>query len=624
METEETFAAALADHEGGRFAAAEAGYRAVLAREPGHPQANNNLAVLLRRAQRWEEAAVCLRMAVAGWPEDAGVRSNFACTLGDQGRVVEAMAAMRVALALSPEAPGSWFNAGNLLKSARNREGARIAYGRAIRLDPDMGEALSNLGDCQREDGALTQAVESYLAAIRARPDLPQPFVNLGEALKEQGRITEAIGILQKGLEHHPDMALMRSNLLLTLHYSPWVPPEVIARAHVHWSERHARPLFDGAKGFANDRDPNRRLRIGYVSPDFCHHACAHFIEPLLREHDRGTVEVLCYATARRRDDMTLRMEALAAGWRSLADLDDAAAAALIERDRIDILVDLAGHTAGGRPLLFARRPAPVQVTWLGYPDTTGMPVVDCRLTDAIADPPDGTDSWHAERLVRLPRGFLAFQPPAGAGPVADPPALANGFVTFGSFNSLAKVTPEVVRVWSTLLGRVPSARLLLKCRGFEDMAVRRAVLRDFARRGVRPERIELLAPVESVADHLRAYDRMDVALDTFPYNGTTTTCEALWMGVPVVTLAGGHHVARVGASLLSNCGLAELIQQSEAGYVDAAASLAGNLPRLSGLRRGMRERIESSALLDHRSFAQTVERAYRAMWRGWTAGRRP
>ncbi len=415
MGAEEAFAAALADHEGGRFAAAEAGYRAVLAREPGHPQANNNLAVLLRRAQRWEEAAACLRMAVAGWPEDAGVRSNLACTLGDQGRVVEALATMRVALALRPEAPGSWFNAGNLLKSAQNRKGAKAAYRRAIRLDPDMGEALSNLGDCQREDGALTLAVDSYLAAIRVRPDLPQPFVNLGEALKEQGRISEAIGILQKGLEHHPDLALMRSNLLLTLHYSPWIPPEVIARAHRHWSERHARPLFDGAKRFANDRDPDRRLRVGYVSPDFCHHACAHFIEPLLREHDRGTVEVLCYATARRRDDMTLRMEALAAGWRSLADLDDASAAALIERDGVDILVDLAGHTAGGRPLLFARRPAPVQVTWLGYPDTTGMPVVDRRLTDAIADPPGDPDGWHAERLVRLPRGFLAFQPPAGA-----------------------------------------------------------------------------------------------------------------------------------------------------------------------------------------------------------------
>lgn len=624
MGMEEAFAAALAEHEAGRFAVAEASYRAVLAREPGHPQANNNLAVLLRRAQRWEEAAVCLRMAVAGWPEDAGVRSNLACTLGDQGRVVEALAAMRVALALSPEAPGSWFNAGNLLKSAQNREGAKLAYRRAIRLNPDMGEALSNLGDCQREDGALTQAVESYLAAIRARPDLPQPFVNLGEALKEQGRISEAIGILQKGLEHHPDMALMRSNLLLTLHYSPWIPPEVIARAHRHWSERHARPLFDGTKRFANDRDPDRRLRVGYVSPDFCHHACAHFIEPLLREHDRGTVEVLCYATARRRDDMTLRMEALAAGWRSLSDLDDAAAAALIERDGVDILVDLAGHTAGGRPLLLARRPAPVQVTWLGYPDTTGMPVVDWRLTDAIADPPGGTAGRHAERLVRLPRGFLAFQPPAGAGPVADPPALANGFVTFGSFNSLAKVTPEVVRVWSALLARVPSARLLLKSRGFEDVAVRSAVLHDFVRRGVRPERIELLAPMESVADHLRTYDRLDVALDPFPYNGTTTTCEALWMGVPVVTLAGRHHVARVGASLLARCGLEELVREDEAGYVEAAAALAGDLARLCGLRRNMRARLKGSALLDHRGFARSVEEAYRAMWRDWTSDGRP
>ncbi|MBP2228899.1 putative O-linked N-acetylglucosamine transferase (SPINDLY family) [Azospirillum agricola] len=623
MGTEGLFAAALAEHEGGRLAAAEAGYRAVLAQEPAHPQANNNLAVMLRQSRRWGEAAACLRTAVAGWPEDAGVRSNLACTLGEQGRLAEATAALQVALALKPDAPGSWFNLGNLLKSARSPEGARAAYRRAILLDPEMGGALSNLGDLLREEGALTQAVESYLAAIRAQPDLPQPFVNLGEALKDQGRITEAIGILQKGLERHPDMALMRSNLLLALHYSPWIPPEVIARAHAHWNERHARPLLDGARRFANDRDPDRRLRVGYVSPDFCHHACAHFIEPLLREHDRGAVEVLCYATGRRRDDMTLRLEALADGWRSLADLDDAAAAALVERDRVDLLIDLAGHTAGGRPLLFARRPAPVQVTWLGYPDTTGMPAVDCRLTDAIADPPGETDGWHAERLVRLPRGFLAFQPPAGAGPVGETPAAANGFVTFGSFNSLAKLTPEVVRVWSALLARMPSARLLLKCHGLEDAAVRDSVRRDFARRGVRPERVELLTPVESAAGHLRAYDRLDVALDPFPYNGTTTTCEALWMGVPVVTLAGRHHVARVGASLLTRCGLDELIGRDEAGYVEAAAALAGDLARLSGLRRGMRARLEGSSLLDHRGFARSVEEACRAMWRGWTSGGR-
>jgi protein O-GlcNAc transferase len=621
MGTEETFVAALAEHEAGRLAAAETGYRAVLAREPGHPQANNNLAILLRRARRREEAVVCLRQAVAAWPEDAGVRSNLACTLSDQGRVALAIAAIRVALALSPEAPGSWFNAGNLLKSAQNPRGAWTAYRRAIRLNPDMGEALSNLGDSQREEGALTQAVESYMAAIRARPDLPQPFVNLGEALKEQGRITEAIGILQKGLEHHPDMALMRSNLLLTLHYSAWVPPEVIARAHAHWNERHARPFFDGRKRFANDRDPDRRLRVGYVSADFRRHACAYFIEPLLREHDRGAVEVLCYATSPQRDDMTLRMETLADGWRSLADLDDTAAAALVESDRVDLLVDLAGHTAGCRPLLFARRPAPVQVAWLGYPDTTGMPAVGWRLTDAVADPPGDAEDRHAERLVRLPHGFLAFQPPVDAGPVAELPALANGFVTFGSFNSLAKVTPEVVRVWSALLARAPSARLLLKSRGFEDVAVRKAVLEDFVRRGVRPERVELMAPTETVADHLRAYDRLDVALDPFPYNGTTTTCEALWMGVPVITLAGRHHVARVGAGLLTRCGLEALVTRDEAGYVEAAAALAGDLARLSELRRGMRARLEVSALLDHRGFARSVEGAYRAMWRDWTSG---
>ncbi|MBK3800197.1 tetratricopeptide repeat protein [Azospirillum brasilense] len=616
--TVRSFAAALEHHRAGRLDAAEAVYRAILRDDPGHAHANNNLAILLRGTGRWEEAAACYRRAVAALPDDAPIRSNLSCALADLDRLAEALAAVRVALSLSPDYADAWFNAGNLLKTERQPERALAAYRRAVRLKPGMGGAHSNMGDVHRDLGESSRAVDCYRAAIQAQPDLPQPVVNLGEALKEQGRITEAIAVFQSGVERHPDLALLHSNLLLALHYTPWVPPEVIARAHAQWNERHARPLMPRNRRFASDRNPDRRLRVGYVSPDFRAHACAHFIEPLLREHDRGAVEIFCYATSNHHDAITERMRSLADGWRSLTALDDAAAAALVERDRIDILVDLAGHTAHSRPLLFARKPAPIQVAWLGYPDTTGMTAIDHRLTDAVADPPGLTDAWHAERLVRLPKGFLAFQPLRFVTARDEPPALANGFVTFGSFNNAAKVTPEVMRVWSAILARVPSARLCLKSRAFGDAPTRERYLRQFAGNGVDPGRVDLLPPMDVIDHHLQAYDRIDIGLDPFPYNGTTTTCEALWMGVPVITLAGRHHVARVGASLLTRCGLTEFIATDEAGYIETAVALAGDTGRLAALRRGMTKRMERSALSDHRGFAAAVEAAYRAMWHSW------
>ncbi len=614
---ETDLATAMADHRAGRLAAAAAGYRAILRDDPAHAHANNNLAILLRATGRGEEAVVRYRQAVRTAPEDAAIRCNLSCALADLDRGDEAAAAVRVALSLRPDHADAWFNAGNLCGTADDA-GAATAYRRALRLVPGMGEALSNLGDVHKRQGDSSLAIDLYHAAIAARPDLPQPVVNLGEALKGQGRIAEAIQVFQSGLERHPGLALLHSNLLFALHYTPWVPPEVIARAHAFWNERHARPLTPFGKRFANDRSPGRRLRVGYVSPDFRAHACAYFIEALLRGHDRAAVEVTGYALSRHEDAVTGRLKALADGWRSLAGLDDAAAAALIERDRIDILVDLAGHTAGGRPLIFARKPAPVQVAWLGYPDTTGMPAIDARLTDAAADPPGRTDCWHAERMIRLPKGFLAYRPPQGIDAPQDPPALAGGVVTFGSFNNAAKVTPEVVRVWSAILRRLPSARLVLKGGAFADPPTCARYARQFADNGVAPDRIELLPPLPATDHHLRAYGRIDIALDTFPYNGTTTTCETLWMGVPVVTLAGRHHVARVGASLLTQCGLPDLVATDEAGYVETAVALAQDRPRLAALRRDLRGMLERSPLLDHQGFASTVEEAYRGLWLRW------
>ncbi|PWC40446.1 tetratricopeptide repeat protein [Azospirillum sp. TSO35-2] len=617
---EAAFGQALTLHRAGRTAEAEAGYRAVLTADPGHPNANNNLAIILRARGDWEEALGCYRRALTRNATDPFVHSNHGCLLLDMGRAAEAEAALRTAITLKPDYAEAHFNLANILRNRGDRDGAKAGYGEALRLKPNMAEALCNLGDLHKGAVELSRAGECFVAALKANPASAEAWNNLGETLKEMGRIEEAIAVFQKGLEAHPNHALMHSNLLLALHYTPAVPAETIFKAHAVWGQRHTDPLLPAGKPHANPRDPDRRLRVGYVSPDFCAHSVAFFAEPLIRAHDRSGFEVFCYHAATRTDVVTERLKGLASGWRSLVGVDDARAAALIEQDGIDILVDLTGHTAGNRLTLFARKPAPVQVTWLGYPDTTGMRAIDWRLSDAIADPEGVADRLSVERIVRLPHGFHSYRPPVDVAPPAEPPSRANGHITFGSFNNTSKVTAEVVRVWSEILTRVPGSRLIIKSAQMGDKETRNRYRNSFVQHGIAAGRIDLLARIHAADGHLRAYDRIDIALDPFPYNGTTTTCEALWMGVPVVTVAGNTHVSRVGASLLTHCGLTDLIAADEAGYIATAVDLAGDPERLSALRRSMRDRLDAAPLTDYQGFARGVEAAYRTMWRDWTA----
>lgn len=622
-EIQARFSQALGDHQAGRRDAAAVGYHAVLARDPGHPHALNNLAVLMRGERRLDEALALYRRALERSSDDASVRSNMGCVLVDQKRDADAAAALRIALALRPDYPDALFNLGNCLRTLGDKTGAMTVYRRATRANPEMAEAYTGIGDLHRDQNELAAAVDSYVTALRRRPGMLEAYNNLGEALKDQGRLGEAAAVIQEGMRHHPNNALMHGNLLLLLHYSAGVPSETIHRAHLDWDERHTRPLLSATPRFANDRAPDRPLRVGYVSPDFCTHSCAYFSEPLLSAHDRDAVEIICYPVSGRHDRMTERFQSLASRWRPLVGMNDDEAAAAIRKDDIDILVDMAGHTGGNRLPVFARKPAPIQVTWLGYPDTTGMVAMDYRLTDAVADPVGEADARASERLVRLTGGFLAFRPVIDVPLAQTPPALAAGHVTFGSFNNLSKVPSDVVRVWSEILKRVPNSRLVLKSRALGDPPTRARYAQMFAACGVEPGRVDLLARIEAVEGHLRAYDRIDIGLDPFPYNGTTTTCEALWMGVPVVTWLGAHHVARVGGSLLSHCGLGELVAADEVGYIDTAVALACDLPRVTALRQTMRERLEGSPLTDHVGFARKVETAYRGFWHDWI-GRHP
>jgi predicted O-linked N-acetylglucosamine transferase (SPINDLY family) len=401
------------------------------------------------------------------------------------------------------------------------------------------------------------------------------------------------------------------------MHFHPDYDAQRIAQEHSRWNRQHAEPLKQFIGPHRNGRIRDRRMRIGYVSPDLRQHSVAYFLENLLAHHDASSVEVFCYSDVIRPDATTARMQKLCAQWREIVGLKDTEVDQKVREDRIDILVDLAGHTANNRLLLFARKPAPIQVTYLGYPDTTGLRAMDYRLTDAYADPPDVTGGY-SEQLVRLPETFLCYRPSYGAPEIGPAPALESGRVTFGSFNALAKVNAPLVAMWSKILEQIPNSRLILKNQGLGSAGARRHILEYFAAHHIAPDRVELMGWARSEAGHLQLYNRIDIALDTFPYHGTTTSCEALWMGVPVVTRAGSAHVSRVGVSLLSNVGLAELVTDSQEKYVQLARELAHDLSRLSNLRSTLRKRMEQSPLMDAPRFARNVESAYRQMWRRW------
>jgi predicted O-linked N-acetylglucosamine transferase (SPINDLY family) len=360
-----------------------------------------------------------------------------------------------------------------------------------------------------------------------------------------------------------------------------------------------------------------RRLRVGYVSPDFCIHSVANFLLPLLSNHDAQIVDIVCYSNTERQDEITARFQALAGTWRDIRNKSDEEVVQLIREDRIDILVDLAGHTGRGRLRVFGHKAAPVQLTYLGYPDTTGLKTVDYRLTDQWADPP-GQEAFHTEKLIRLPGGFLCYAPLFETPPVSSAPLLDKGFVTFGSFNNVAKMNPEVLQLWAEILKAVPRSRLLLKTKSFWD----KSVAEDFSNRiqacGVERERVELRPWALHPRDHLIHYREIDIALDTFPYNGTTTTCEALWMGVPVIALAGNTHAGRVGVSLLSALGLENLIAPTPNDYLTLTVALAQDTARLTALHSTLRERLAQSSLCDGRKFAAEVERVYRFIWHDW------
>lgn len=565
----------------GDAAGAVEAYRRSLAIAPDLAAALNGLGVALQALGDLGAASEALRAAARRWPEDSDILANLGTVLVARGEVDDGIALLR----------------------------------KSTGLDPTDATAFSNLGHALFLIGHLSEAVAACEAAVRLKPDYADAYSNLGTALGNQGRLAEATAAFERALALDPDHGQSHSNRLFLGNYDADMSPAALAELHRNFGRRQENAAV---LRHEVDRDPGRALRVGYVSPDFRQHSVAYFAEPLLAAHDPGIVEVTCYAAVKKRDDVSERLQSRAGGWRNILGMSDAAAADCIRADRIDILVDLAGHTAGNRLGVFARKPAPVQATYIGYPNTTGLTRVDYRLTDASADPPGEDASLYTERLYRLPRCFLAYGPPPEAPPVAARPGLAAGHETFGSFNALTKVNPRTIATWAAILHAVPNARLLLKNSSLVDAGAQARYRGLFAIHGIAADRLDLVGYLPERGGHLALYNRIDIALDTFPYNGTTTTCEALWMGVPVVTWRGDRHAGRVGASLLAAVGLDELVAPSLEAYVALARDLAGEPERLAALSRSLRERLKASPLVDARGLARVLEAAYREMWQLW------
>jgi protein O-GlcNAc transferase len=617
MTIQQTLELALQRYGNGRLRETEALCRQILDVEPQHADALHLLGVLAHQAGRNADAVALLRGAIASKPLSAEYHSNLGVVLTALGHVDEATAACRQALALNPDFAEAHYNFGNALRDAGRLDQAAAAYRQALTIKLNYPQAHNNLGNVLRETGEFDQAEGAYRDALFFKPDYAHARSNLANVLKDMGRLDEAIDAHRLALENAPTSAEIHSNLILTLYYAPDADAGAILSECRRWNTRHAEPLRGRIRAHSNDRSQTRPLRVGFVSPDLRMHSVAYFLLPLLEASDKKTFHATCYATTNTTDAVMDRLRVASDAWCSLVGLSDDAAAQRIRDDRIDVLVDLSGHGANNRLLMFARKPAPVQAAYLGFIGTTGLATIDYRLTDSLVDP-SGTESFCTERLVRLPETAWCFAPLSGSPSVAQLPAVTRGYVTFGSFNSLAKVTPDVLDCWARILEQVPGSRLRLKGVALRAAEVVARTRRFFIERSIGPERLELLIDDHSQLQHLSQYDHVDIALDTFPYPGMATTCEALWMGIPVITLAGSHHRSRVGASLLTNAGLPELVAPTPDAYVQFAATLGADLSRLANLRTTMRERMQQSALMDAKSFAHAFESSLSDVWRNW------
>ena len=555
--------------------------------------------------------------ARSGTLAEVNIDEAFARALRQQktGLLSEAEDGYRRILAVDPEQAEVHYNLGLVLRERGRLQDAVDAYERALELQPRFPQAINNLGATFESMGRLDEAEDMFRHALLLEPDSGDAWNNLGGVLKDLGRLDESIDCLERAGQLQPHHPRIHSNLVFALHYSPKHDAGALLSVARNWSDKFAAPLLPPNLSHGNESSPGRRLRVGYLSGYFREHCQTLFTVPLLSHHDHARFEIFGYFDVSTPDALTARLKASTDVWRQTAGLDDEEVAALIREDQIDVLVDLSLHMAHDRLLVFARKPAPVQVTWLGYPGTTGMKSIDYRLTDPRLDPPGETDANYAEQSVRLPDSFWCYDPLSEEPAVGSLPSAQSGKFTFGCLNNFCKVNDGALELWARVLQAVPDSKLLLLAPAGASRA------RTKARLGVTSERVEFVS-YRPRAEYLKLYHGIDLCLDTFPYNGHTTTLDALWMGVPVVSRGGATAVSRAGLSLMTSLGLPELVAENPAQFVRLAVELAQDRKRLVKLRAGLRQRLTQSPLMDAAQFSRTIERAYRTMWQGWCTSR--
>jgi len=635
----------------GKLQDAIGSFNQALSLKPAYAGGWYNLGIAIDQAGRSAEAIDCFRKAWALRPDDAALLKGIGDAFKSHDLPEEAVSCYERALKLAPGDADTMNGLGITLKMARQSENALKWLEKAVHIQPGSSDFHNNLGVVLKDLGQSERATECYNKAIALDPANHYALHNLAIELRAKNLFDEALEManrslqlcndyalvhdffaniqldlgnfaisrqhFQKALELDPMMATTRSSFLFSLNYDPDVSADYIFAMHQKVLREHPAEIVPFTD-HSNTRDKYRRIKVGYLSPDYIWHSVAFFLYPLLNAHHSDDIEIFCYADITAEDEMTARFRQLPHTWRSVGMLTDQALEAQIRNDQIDILVDLAGLSSRNRWTMLAAKPAPIQINYLGYPNTTGLKAMDFRITDEWADPPGASDQRHTEKLIRLPRTFLSFQPPANAPDVSSLPASRNGFVTFGSFNNRSKINENTISLWSKILQAVPGSRLFLKHKVFASEIGRSGIYRAFETFGIGSDRIMLASFVPNIMGHLALYADVDVALDTFPYNGTTTTCEALWMGVPVITLAGDRHASRVSTSILKSIGMDAWIAQTPDEYLDKAISLANDLSLLADYRLKLRDMMRQSAILDAKDLACNLESTYRSLWHEW------
>lgn len=602
-------------HQQGAYPEAKKIYQAILDIEPNHTDALNLLGTIAIHYKEYEKAISLITMAITLQPNNPYYYNNIGVANKDCHSQDAAISAFAKAIELKPDLAEAYFNLGDIYKTKGELDKAADLLEQGLQYSKKRPDVLKSIGRILLQQDKLAEAEKRFAEGLQLTPKDVGLLCGYGKAIGLQGNIEKEMDLNVRALTIAQNASGIHSNILYLSNFlTNTAYDKDIEKSLVWWDQLGAN--LSGAFQFQNHLDFDRCLKIGYVSPDFREHSVSHFFLPLLKKHNRSKVKVFCYSETSHKDEITEQIKKLSDRWLNISQMTSAEAADHIHADQIDILIDLAGHTAEHDLSVFARSPAPIMVSWLGYPNTTGISKIDYRITDSIADPKDNSTNY-AESLLRLPGCFLSFSPTEEF-PLKRKRTYDCESIVFGSFNNFLKINMDVIDVWSEILQQTKGSKLMLKGRGITQKAFSERIINAFKKNGIPEECIILKSWIKETIEHKELYNEIDIALDPFPYNGTTTTFEALWAGIPVIALNGDSHRARVSASILTHLDMKDNIGKTKEDYIKKAVSLAGNRQRLEEFHRTLRNILSESSLCDHRGFADKMENTYRDIWTRW------